>query len=152
MTNHNNTLTQEEKRLPKSILDKAIKSGNEFSWKQQDFLEVIEAARQNYLAIIGGQVQYVLPDGTCELYWLSYDPDKRQPNEDWLTYCNRTSKECLDKFNKLIETTDIEKDALTSFSILADKKKSGVDINNFLAFILYFNDKETDLFDKEQSE
>ena len=147
MTNHNNILTKQEQRLPKSILDKAIKSINEFGWRQEDFLEVIEAAKQTHLAIIGGQVQYVLPDGTCELYWLSYDPTDRQLNETWLTYCDRTANECLEKFNKLIATTDIEKEALT-FPFLSDKKKNGVDISEYLTFILYFDDKETDLFDK----
>jgi len=151
MNNHNNILTQEEQRLPKSILDKAIKSGNEVGWRQKDFLEVIEAAKQTHLAIIGGQVQYVFADGTCELYWLSYDPTGRQLNETWLTYCDRTAKECLDKFNTLIATTDIEKEALT-FPFLSDKRRNGVDINECLIFILYFDDKETDLFDKTQSE
>jgi hypothetical protein len=145
-------LIKQEQRLPKSILDKAIKSTNEFGWRQEDFLEVIEAARQKFLAIVGGQVQYVLPDGTSELYWLSYDSTEREPSETWLTYCNRTAEECLDKFSKLIATTDIEKDALASFPFLADKKKSGVDISKFLTFILYFNDKDSDLLDKEKSE
>jgi hypothetical protein len=94
-SNNNNILTRTENRLPKLILDKAIKSTNEFGWTQNDFLEVVETARQNFMAIIGGQIQYVLTDGTCELYWLSYDPDKRQLNEDWLTYCNRTAKNVL---------------------------------------------------------
>jgi hypothetical protein len=152
MTDHTNILTKQERRLPKSILDKAIKSTNEFGWKQTDFLEVIGAARQIHLAIIGGQVQYVLPDGTCELYWLSYDPADRQINEPWLTYCDRTAKECIDKFNKLIATTDIEKEAFENFPFLVDNKKSGVDINKFLAFILYFDDTETDRVDKEQNE
>ncbi len=40
------TLIKQEERLPKSILDKAIKSTNEFGWRQEDFLEVIEAARK----------------------------------------------------------------------------------------------------------
>ena len=147
MTNNNNILTKQEQRLPKSILDKAIKSTNEFGWRQEDFLDVIEAAKQTHLAIIGGQVQYVLPDGTCELYWLSYDPTYRQLNETWLTYCERTANECLEKFNNLIATTDIEKEALT-FPFLSDKKKNGVDISEYLTFILYFDDKQTDLFDK----
>jgi hypothetical protein len=152
MTNQNNILTKQEKRLPKSILDKAIKSTNEFGWKQEDFREVIETARKTKLAVIGGQVQYVLLDGTCELYWLSYDPADRQINETWLNYCDRTANECLEKFNKLIATTNIEEEALTSFAFLTYKKKNGVDISKFLAFIIYFDDKETGLCDKEQSE
>ena len=43
-----------ESRLPKSILDKAIKCGNEFGWfgwRQSDFIEVIESARKLKMAI-----------------------------------------------------------------------------------------------------
>ncbi len=145
MTNLNKKLTTEEQRLPKHILDKALKSSGEYGWRQQDFSEVIEAARKAKLAIIGGQVQYVLPDGTCELYWLSYDPADRHINEPWLTYCDRSAKECLQKFNKLIATTNIEAEALVNFPFLLDKKENGIDISKFLVFILYFDSKETDL-------
>lgn len=135
-------MTKTENRLPKPILDKAIKSGNEFGWRQSDFLEVVNAARKNSIAIIGGQIQYVFSDGTCELYWLSYDSTKRKDNEDWLTYCNRSADECIYKFNKLVSTVDIEKEAL-SFEFLLNKKSQGVDLNEHLIFILYFDDKES---------
>jgi len=141
-------LTNTAYRLPKTITDKVVMSINEFGWRQGDFLEVIETARQNFIAIIGGQIQYLFNDGTCELYWLSYDTDKRKLGEDWLTYCNRTAKECIDKFNKLILTTDFEKEALTSFEFIVKKKKSGVNLNDHLIFILYFDDSETASFDK----
>ena len=144
----NAAFNREENRLPKHILDKAIKSGNEIGWKQEDFVAVVEAARQGFIGIVGGQIQYVLTDGTCELYWLSYDPAPRRVNENWLTYCNRTADECIDKFNKLVASTNIEKEAL-SFDFLKDKKERGVDINKFLTFILYFNDTETEMFNKE---
>ena len=151
-TTTNDAFDRKENYLPKYILDKAIKSGNEFGWKQDDFIEVVKAARQRFMAIVGGQVQYALPDGTCELYWLSYDPAERQTKESWLTYCNRTAEECIDKFNKLISTIDIEKEALSNFDFLKNKKESGVNINDFLIFILYFDDNETKMFDKERSE
>jgi hypothetical protein len=141
------TTNIEEKRLPETILKKAIKSGNEFGWRQTDFIETIETARKLKLGIIGGQVQYVLPDGTCELYWLAYDPDERQPGEDWIKYCNRTADEAISKFNDLVTTTDFEKEALTSFDFLKDKKEKGINIEDYKAFIVYFNDIETDLWD-----
>ena len=140
-----NKLTKAESRLPTAILRKAIISGNEFGWKPKDFIEVVQAANECSMALIGGQVQYVFEDGTCELDWLSYDPEQRQPNENWSTYCNRTAKECVDKFNKLIAATDVEKEALKSFEFLKGKHQSGIDISSFLAFILYFDDSETDL-------
>ncbi|MGV3528250.1 MAG: hypothetical protein ACO1OO_05090 [Flavisolibacter sp.] len=140
-------LEREDYRLPKRIRESAIESGNEFGWKQQDFKKVVEAARQVPMAIVGGQVQYVFNDGTCELYWLSFDPDERQENEEWITYCNRTAKQANERFDRLIIETDFVKEALT-FEFLKDKKEKGVDIENHRLFIIYFNDNESDLWTK----
>jgi hypothetical protein len=142
------TTNIEEKRLSETILKKAIKSGNEFGWRQADFLETIETARKLKLGIVGGQVQYVLPDGTCELYWLAYDPTQRQPGEDWIKYCNRTADEVINKFKDLVTKTDFEKEALT-FDFLRDKKSKGIDIEDYKTFIVYFDDLETDLWSGE---
>lgn len=140
-------LERGEHRLPKQIREKAIESGNELGWKQQDFKEAIEKARQVPIAVVGGQVQYVFNDGTCELYWLSYDTDERQPNEDWSTYCNRTAIQANKKFNRLINETDIEKEALI-FDFLRSKKEKGVDIEKHKIFIINFSDNEADLWVK----
>jgi hypothetical protein len=137
-------LEREEYRLPKQIREKAIESGNEFGWKLKDFKEVVEAARQVPMAVVGGQVQYVFNDGTCELYWLKYDTKERNPNELWFDYCNRTADECLEKFNNIISTKDIEKEALESFKFIAEKKEKKVNLENHKIFILYFNDKGTE--------
>ena len=142
------TTNIEEKRLPETILKKAIKSGNEFGWRQSDFLETIETARKLKLGIVGGQVQYVFPDGTCELYWLSYDTTERQPRENWIQYCNRTAEESINKFQNLVTKTDFDKEAV-SFDFLRDKKSKGWDVEEHKAFIIYFNDLETDLWDGE---
>jgi hypothetical protein len=131
--------------LPKRLLGKAIKSGNEFGWREGDVLEAIEAARQVPMAIIGGQVQYVWPDVTCELYWLSYDSEGRKKNEDWITFCNRTAGECVQKFSTLI-TTDIEKEAIGTFEVIKTKYENGGRLSDHQLFILYFDDTETDSF------
>lgn len=129
-----------EQRLPKTILDKAVLASNEYGWREEDFAEVVEAARQVPMGIIGGQVQYRFPDATCELYWLSYDPKSRQRGEGWVDYCNRSAKECMEKFNLLISTGNIEKEAL-EWPFIAEQKSRGVDINKYKIFLLYFNDK-----------
>ncbi len=132
----------EKFKLPKNLLDKAIKSGNEYGWKKADVLEVIEAARQIPMANIGGQVQYIWPDATCELYWLDYDSEDKKEKEDWVTFCNRTAFECSEKFKNLT-TTDIEKEAINSFEIIKHKFDEGFQLNDHQVFILYFNDQET---------
>jgi len=147
MENNNKlNIISPEERLPKEIFEKAIICSNEFGWKKLDFIHAVESAREKQMAIIGGQVQYRFPDATCQLYWLSYDPAKRQLDEDWLTYCNRTTSECIDKFIILIESTDIQKEASDNFGYLAKKVEQGVNIADFQVFILYFDDKETDSF------
>lgn len=133
-----------EHRLPKEILDKAVKSGDEYGWRESDFLQVVEYARGNFMALLGGQIQYALPDGTCELYWLEYDPQERQPDESWINYCNRTADETTKKF-KLLISKDIEGEALASFDFLKTKKESGINLNEYLTFILYFDDTETEV-------
>lgn len=142
------TTNTEERRLPETILNKAIKSGNEFGWRQSDFIETIETARKLKMGIVGGQVQYVFPDGTCELYWLSYDSDERQSGEDWIKYCNRTADESIKRFKELTTKTDFEKET-SSFDFLQDKKSKGINIEDNKVFIIYFNDIETDLWSGE---
>lgn len=113
----------EEQLLPKEILARAVKSIG--------------------LGIEGGQVQFILPDGTCELYWLNYNTAERKSGESWEQYCDRTAKECIDTFQKLINTTDFEQEGILNFDFLKSKAAEGVEINQYLTFILYFNDHET---------
>jgi hypothetical protein len=133
----------EEQLLPKQVLDKAIRSGREYGWRQQDFVEAVTAAQSVGMGIIGGQVQFVLPDGTCELYWLSYNTTERQSGERWETYCLRTAKECITKFELLVATTDFVREGVKHFDFLKQKASEGVDLVAYLTFILYFDDHET---------
>ncbi len=136
-------LKREEHKLPKEIRDKAIESGNEFGWRQIDFKDVIEAAKRVPLAIVGGQIQYLFEDETCELYWLNYDTKEREQNESWDDYCNRTAIECIEKFRHIISTKDIKCEALKNFNFLQEKEKQGIDIDNNKIFIVYFSDNES---------
>jgi hypothetical protein len=131
--------TKEENRLPKEILDKGIRRSNEIGWKEQDFIEVVEAAREIPMAIRGGQVQYIFPDGTCELYWLKYDPKPREHTEEWAIFCNRSINECIEKFRGIITTTNFDKEEL-EWDFLRIKKESGINMSNHRVFILYFDD------------
>jgi hypothetical protein len=138
------TTNLEERRLPETILKKAIKSGNEYGWRQIDFVETIETARKLRLGIIGGQVQYVFPDGTCELYWLEYDPEPRTENETWTEYCNRTADGTIIKFKELTSKTNLDKQAIETFEFIRDKESKGHNISDNRVFIIYFDDSETD--------
>jgi hypothetical protein len=129
-----------ELKLDKWILDKAIKSGNEYGWRLNDFKDVIENAEAKDLAIIGGQIQFHFPDGTCELYWLTYDTSEVKSEESWIDYRKRTKKECIEQFDRLVETTDFEKVGLENFDFLKIKKQNGFNILDYMICILYFKD------------
>lgn len=128
-----------ELKLDKHILDKAIKSGNEYGWRLQDFKIAVDNAVTHNLAILGGQIQFLFPDGTCELYWLKYDTSKRLNKESWSNYCERTKKECLEQFDRLIINNDLEKVGLENFDFLKLKKQNGLNIMDYMICILYLN-------------
>ena len=107
-------MTKQEKYLPTEILQKAIVSGQEYGWKRTDFREVVDKAVEVGLAIIGGQVQFRLPDGTCELYWHKYDTTERKPGEKWENYCQRSKNECLSQFEKLPTNSELIREGIES--------------------------------------
>ena len=52
---------------PGQLLERATLRGNERTWPIGDIPEVIEVAKENDLASVGGQLQLRFPDGgTCE--------------------------------------------------------------------------------------
>jgi hypothetical protein len=128
----------EEKYLPNEILQKAIVSGNEYGWKRTDFKNVLEKAVENGLGIIGGQVQFKFPDGTCELYWHKYDSTEKQSGENWTEYCERTKNECLNQFDNLPSDSELVKDGIENFGFLKEKKDLNLNLTEYLIFILYF--------------
>lgn len=135
----------EEEYLPTEILQKATVSGKEYGWKRNDFKEVVDKAVEVGLGIIGGQIQFKFPDGTCELYWHKYDTTDRKSGESWENYCQRTKEECLNQFEKLPTDNELIKEGIESFDFLKEKIKTNTELNDFLIFILYFNNNETHL-------
>ena len=130
-----------EKRLPPEILAKAVlTNSSEYGWSEANFPDVIEAARRTPMAIVGGQIQYIFSDGTCELYWLNYDSAERKQDGPWPSYCNRTAQECLELFVTITSSVNAEEEALGSFDFLKEKATKGIDVAAHKAFIIYFDD------------
>lgn len=132
---------QIEHKLPVHLLERSIMSGSEYGWRQSDFAEVIEAARKLQIAIEGGLVQYVFEEGTCELHWLHYYTQEMKKGENWVNYCNRTAKECLDKFNKITRERHIEKEAIDNFELVKRELANNTVLANHLVFIISFEGK-----------
>jgi len=129
-------MSQEEESLfPKELLEKQlISTGNMRGWKFENIPQVVEVCRELGFAIIGGQTEFFLPDGTCELYWLQADPKRKAKGESWNTYVERSCSEFSQLIKTLIEKTDFEKVGIESFDFLKKKKEDGVNILDYLCF------------------
>jgi hypothetical protein len=79
-----------ESRLPEAIRELGDLRGNEYAWRRHDLSRVFDAAKAARLANLGGQVQFRLPDGTCELYWQNFDVASRGPDESWGAFVERS--------------------------------------------------------------
>jgi hypothetical protein len=127
----------DEVLLPSPVLAKATLRGNEYAWPFGNVEEAILAARSAGLATLGGQVQFRLPDGTCELYWRSATAADRQPRESWPAYVHRSAAEVLASFREKILAVDYLAEA-RQWPFLHEKLEAGVNILDFLCFVLYF--------------
>jgi len=101
----------DEERLPASVLAKALRSGNEYGWPLDAVEETIAAAQSVGLVTIGGQPQFGLQDGTCEMYWLNADATPRRIGESWVDYVRRSADEVVIRFRELVAKTDFAKEA-----------------------------------------
>ena len=131
-----------EEKLPKELLEKSKISGKEYGWRKIDFPLVIEAAVENKLAIIGGQVQFIFNDGTCELYWEKYDTKGKSTLENWKQYVKRTAQECAEQFNKISDEDRLIKEGINNFDFLKEKSNNEkINLKEHLWFIIYFEEE-----------
>ncbi len=131
-----------EIELPEEIKSKAnITESVEFAWRKSEFEEAITSAKENNLASIGGQAQFIFPNATCELYWINFDSNDQEPDESWESYVKRSADEVLSVFHKVIDETDFRKEAL-EFSFIKNKiETEEIDPLNYPWFVGYFNSK-----------
>ena len=125
-----------ESNLPTDILARAVMSGKEYGWRRADVVATIRVAPSVGLAVLGGQVQFVVPDGTCELYWMNFDPTERKPQEPSDTYVSRSSEETLAALQRVM-SHDLVQEGVSTFGILKQKQSQGIDLEQHLLFIVY---------------
>lgn len=129
----------DELLLPQNIRQRAaVSSGGEHAWRQQDVEKAIVAARDAGLACLGGQVQFQLPEGTCEAYWLNYDTGDRRAGEPWSDFVRRSAAEVLTSVHRLCRETDFRQAALEWDFIRQRVESEQLDPIQHLWFVLYF--------------
>jgi hypothetical protein len=131
-----------ELRLPAPVLAKATFQGYEHAWRLADVPEAIAAARACGLATIGGVAQFRTPAGTGELYWWSADAGPRWPGESWGQYVARSAAEVLARVQQL-PVAEMVAEGLR-WPEIAALRDTGVDVSNYLCFVLYFDAPEAD--------
>jgi hypothetical protein len=127
----------EEDLFPKELLDKQLRStGNILGWKYDNLPEFVKICRESGLAILAGKTAFFLPDGTCELYWIKAHPRLKTLHERWQQYVERSGSEFLILIKELYEQTDFENEGTHSYEFLREKKKTGVNIIDYLCFVV----------------
>ena len=124
-----------ERLLPSPILAKAARYGQELGWRREDLPSVLAAAEAQGIAVLGGQVQFLFEDGTCELYWQNYDATGRREGEPWPAFVVRSHEEVRVALSRLPETEELVKDGISHFQFLRAQAERGVDLAQHLWFI-----------------
>ena len=128
-----------ESRLPANLLARASLRGNEYAWTRPDLPMVFAAAEAAGIANLGGQVQFRLLDGTCELYWHEFGPTDRRAGETWASWVSRSRQETAATLARIPPDEDLVAEGLAQFDFLRDKATNGVDDGECLCFVCYFS-------------
>jgi hypothetical protein len=129
-----------DRELPPQIAEGAHLEGSEYGWRASLFPTALANAQALGYACIGGQFQFRLDSGICEMYWLSADSDPRREAESWLNYCGRSCSEVEAGFQKLISETDFRKQA-QEWPPVKEAMAHGLDPLEKLVFVAYFVDE-----------
>lgn len=127
-----------EQILPGELIGRAILSGSEYGWSFDDLPAVLGQAHAHRLAIIGGQIQFWFPDGTCELYWQNADASPRSQGEPWCSYVDRTHDEVRAGLKRLPNREALIVEGIERFPFLKAKAQDGANLRQALCFICYF--------------
>jgi hypothetical protein len=126
-----------EHELPPQVVEGARIAGNEYGWQIPSFPDALANAEALGYACIGGQFQFRLDGGTCEMYWLSADSNPRELGESWLAFSRRSCSEVKSGFEKLLTETDFVKQAMEWLPV-REAMKEGLDPIQKLVFVAYF--------------
>jgi hypothetical protein len=126
----------DEAILPPAVLARATLRGNEYAWPFEAVEETIFAAQASGLATLGGQAQFRIPDGTCEMYWLDASASDRRDGEPWSDFVARSAREVLAGFRQKVVPADFLAEA-RQWPILHEKIEAGVNVMDYLCFVLY---------------
>ena len=131
--------TLSESSLPQAILSRATRRGDEYAWHVDDIPAVIEAARSANLLNVGGQLQFRLPDYTCECYWISVDTSRSVSSElPWERQVEQSALIAFADFENLKSNHDFLSEGRDGFAeILERASAQGCNLDEAMCFVWY---------------
>ena len=89
--------------LPPELAQGAMKRGREWVWLPDLFPSIVSAAPEQGYGCLGGQFQFLLPDGgVYEMYWLAADAAEREDSESWSEFATRSCHEVATGFASVL--------------------------------------------------
>lgn len=130
--------------MPQRLLDRSSLRGNEYAWRVGDIPDVIEAARLAGFVSLGGQLQFRVPGGTCECYWVEVDTFRVVSSDLlWPERVDRTASEALDQFQRLSSSFDFLAEGRKAFpEILSEFEASGGRAEDAMCFVWYLEARQ----------
>ena len=123
--------------LPAELTNGASVRGKEFAWDIDSFPGVLAAAQHLGFGCLGGQFQFRAPGATCEMYWLSADPDQRADGESWPDYSARSCRQVLERFNARLASSNFVEEA-ARWPDIAELAGPTAEPLKYLCFVAYF--------------
>jgi hypothetical protein len=125
--------------FPSELLGKASRVGNEYAWPIAEIPAVIAAAKSANLVSIGGQLQFRLPMGICECYWVEVDTDRDVPNSiPWQERVERTAASAIDQFERLEQEFNFTEEGRKAFPAhLNEAERRGCSAASCMCFVWY---------------
>lgn len=132
-----------EQLLPAEMLAKASLEGKEYVWRLSDIPDVIDAAEKANLVNIGGQLQFRLPTGTCECYWIEVDACKSLTSSmRWSERVRRSASVARADYAELRRVKDFVAEGRDAFEpYFREFKAIGGNLDEVMRFVWYLESK-----------
>lgn len=128
-----------EMLLSDTLRSAACRSGNEWGWRPDAIPLVIDEAEKLGLLNVGGQLQFLMPEGTCECYWVEVDALMGEP--EGLTWAERvalaaaTARQKMEDVSRRSDFIEEGRKAFAAF--FAAYEAAGGDVRDRMCFIWY---------------
>jgi hypothetical protein len=128
-----------EMLLPDTLRSAACRSGNEWGWQPEIIPLVIDEAEKLGLLNVGGQLQFLMPEGICECYWVDVDALMSEP--DGLMWPERVTLSAAAARHKMADISrryDFVEEGRKAFAApFAAYEATGGNVRDRMCFIWY---------------